>query len=68
MLLVHYCRASNAVTNVKMADDAIDSAEIADGAVDPVHLAGLGANGTAGQILQSVGDGTFRWASANQEI
>jgi len=57
--------ADNAVTNAKMADDAVDSAEIADGAVDPIHLAGLGANGTSGQILQSVGDGTFRWASAN---
>ena len=57
--------ATNAVTNVKMADDSVNSAEIADGAVDPVHLAGLGANGTAGQVLQSDGDGTFSWVNQN---
>jgi hypothetical protein len=57
--------ANNAVTNAKMADDAVNSAEIADGAVDPIHLAGLGANGTSGQVLQSDGDGTFSWASPN---
>tara|TARA_B100001939_G_scaffold145366_1_gene125935 strand:+ start:741 stop:1880 length:1140 start_codon:yes stop_codon:yes gene_type:complete len=57
--------ASNAVTNVKMADDSVNSAEIVDGAIDPIHLAGLGANGTSGQILQSDGDGTFSWVSPN---
>ena len=57
--------ASNAVTNVKISDDAVDSAEIKSGAVDPDHLAGLGSNGTAGQVLQSDGDGTFSWASAS---
>ena len=46
-----------------IADDAVDSTKIAANAVDATAL-NVSGNGTAGQFLQSDGDGSFTWAEA----
>lgn len=46
-----------------IADDAITAALIDDNAVGAAAL-NVSGNGTAGQFLQSDGDGTFTWAEA----
>ena len=59
--------ASNSVTSAKIADNAVTASEILDGAVSAAELA-VNSNGTSGQLLTSVGDGTFSWTDAIESI
>ena len=51
------------VDTASIADDAVTSAKIADNNVGAAEL-NVSGNGTAGQVLQSDGDGSMTWANA----
>ena len=44
--------------------ETVDTANLTDGAVTPTKLNGLADNGTAGQLIQTDGDGTFTYLDA----
>lgn len=64
---------ADAVDGTNIADDSIDSEHYVDGSIDTAHVAddainaaklNVTGNGTAGEFLQSDGDGTMTWAAA----
>lgn len=53
---------NGAVTSDKINTDAVTNIKIADNAVHAAQL-NVSGNGTAGQVLESDGDGSFSWAT-----
>ena len=55
--------ADNAVTTVKLSDGAVTDAKLATQKVNQPLFSGVPTNGTSGQVLRTLGDGTTEWAT-----